>query len=401
MIQLQGFWYNGESSDRSAATLWLEENGALKIYSDADKQLLHSAHFADLSVSSRLGNTPRYIAFSGGQKFETPDNDAVDRMMKAFDEGWFSSVIHRLESHFHFVLLTLLLVIAFGWGMVTYGVPVASKLVAHALPHEVLEFATEQTLYTLDKSLFEETQLAEEEKQRVRNHFQSAVDRHPHLSLKLEFRDGGPIGANAFALPDGTIIFTDQMIRLARHDDELLAVFAHEIGHVEHRHGMRSVVQNSLLAFLLLMMTGDTSATAEIFLALPIILTELSYSRDFERESDDYALQYLRDNNIPARHFPALMQRLEKQGPCYSKVEREVIQRFEKEDEVVVEENHTIDDEVTQELLDKAVEQALAQQCNPEALDAMPEIKKSEEDFDFSNYLSTHPSTAERLQRFH
>jgi len=401
MIQLQGFWYNGEGSARTDATLWLDENGELKIYGDADKQLLHRAHFADLSVSSRLGNTPRYIGFSTGQKFETPNNDAVDSMMAEFDEGWLSSVIHKLESHFHFVLLTLLLVIAFGWGMVTYGVPVASKLVAHALPHKVLEFATEQTLYTLDKSLFEETQLAAEEKQRVRDHFQSAVNQHPHLSLKLEFRDGGPIGANAFALPDGTIIFTDQMIRLARHDDELLAVFAHEIGHVEHRHGMRSVVQNSLLAFLLLMMTGDTSATAEIFLALPIILTELAYSRNFERESDDYALQYLRDNNIPAHYFPSLMQRLEKQGPCYSKVAREVVQRFESEDEVVVHSADAVDEEASQNLLDQAVKQAQAEQCSPKALDAMPEEKKSEEDFNFSNYLSTHPSTAERLQRFY
>lgn len=403
MIQLQGYWYSGASSNRTQATLWLDETGALSVYDD-HKQLLHKAHFGDLSVSSRLGNTPRYLGFAGGQKFETPDNDSVDKILSNFQKGWLSSAIHRLESHFHFVLLTLVLVIAFGWGMVTQGVPAAAKVVAHWLPYEVLEFAGEQTLYTLDKGLFEDSQLSESEQQRVRSHFQTAIQQHPELQLKVEFRDGGPLGANAFALPDGTIIFTDQMVRLARHDDELLAVFAHEIGHVQHRHGMRSVVQDSLLAFLLLMMTGDTSATAEIFLALPIVVTELAYSRGFEWQSDDYALKYMREHNIASEHFPRLMRRLEQQAHCYRKVRAQVSQGFDPGNGVTVTDGDGSNSVSMEQQLDAAVREALIEQCHPEALDAMLEqrsVNTVEDDgFDFDNYLSTHPSTEERLRRF-
>lgn len=48
------------------------------------------------------------------------------------------------------------------------------------------------------------------------------------------------IGANAFALPDGTLVVTDELVELAGdNDDEVLAVLAHELGHIHERHGLR------------------------------------------------------------------------------------------------------------------------------------------------------------------
>ncbi|OYU72188.1 MAG: hypothetical protein CFE45_40815, partial [Burkholderiales bacterium PBB5] len=46
--------------------------------------------------------------------------------------------------------------------------------------------------------------------------------------------------ANALALPGGTLIVTDAMVRLlADRPDVLVGVFGHELGHLQHRHGMR------------------------------------------------------------------------------------------------------------------------------------------------------------------
>ena len=39
------------------------------------------------------------------------------------------------------------------------------------------------------------------------------------LQVRLEFRRGGGVGANAFALPDGIVIVTGEIVALARHDD--------------------------------------------------------------------------------------------------------------------------------------------------------------------------------------
>ena len=42
-------------------------------------------------------------------------------------------------------------------------------------------------------------------------------------------------------------------------------------------------------------------------------MTEMAYSRAFEREADDYALAYLQENNISPYHFANLMKRIEQE----------------------------------------------------------------------------------------
>ena len=87
--------------------------------------------------------------------------------------------------------------------------------------------------------------------------FHSAVaDLDPRYGFHLELRRSEVVGANAFALPDGTIVVTDALVHLAENDEELLAVLAHEIGHVVHHHALRSVMQNSAVALLLAFALG-------------------------------------------------------------------------------------------------------------------------------------------------
>jgi predicted Zn-dependent protease len=58
--------------------------------------------------------------------------------------------------------------------------------------------------------------------------------------------------------------------------------------------------------------TGDAAGTSELFYGMPVMLTELAYSRQFEREADQYALDYLRARNIPTVHFARLMRRIDR-----------------------------------------------------------------------------------------
>jgi hypothetical protein len=91
----------------------------------------------------------------------------------------------------------------------------------------------------------------------------------------------------------------------------LLAVLAHEAGNVAHRHGVQRIIQDSLLIFAVRAVTGDVSGTSELFLGLPVVLTELACSREFEREADRYALDYLASQSVSSRHFARLMRRIE------------------------------------------------------------------------------------------
>jgi predicted Zn-dependent protease len=175
----------------------------------------------------------------------------------------------------------------------------------------------------MDRSLLRPTELDEATRARLVDHFQPVMEDHAGYELKIVFRKGGRLGPNAFALPDGTIIFTDEMVRLAEDDNELVGVLAHEIGHVVHRHAMRTIVQDSLLGFVLLAITGDVSGSSELFLGLPVLLTELAYSRQFEREADRYALNYLRSQGISTVHFARLLRRMDQKIAAKSKASGE------------------------------------------------------------------------------
>ena len=99
-------------------------------------------------------------------------------------------------------------------------------------------------------------------------------------------------------------------MKLAENDEELIAIFAHEIGHVVHRHAMRSVLQNSAVVLILIAVTGDIFASSTFTAALPLLLIQTKFSREFEIEADQFSYEYLIDNNIDLKHFADIMKRI-------------------------------------------------------------------------------------------
>ena len=105
----------------------------------------------------------------------------------------------------------------------------------------------------------------------------------------LQFRSGKGLGANAYAFPSGIIVFTDDLVRLAANTDELRVIMAHEVGHVRNRHTVRNLLQNSLMAGLIVVISGDVTAVGGLAAAIPKVLVEASYSREFEYAADAVA----------------------------------------------------------------------------------------------------------------
>lgn len=58
---------------------------------------------------------------------------------------------------------------------------------------------------------------------------------------------------NAFAVPGGFVFVTTGMLKFLRDEDELVAILGHEMGHMELRHGMKSVGKENVLKFFSLM----------------------------------------------------------------------------------------------------------------------------------------------------
>ncbi|MFW5452971.1 M48 family metallopeptidase [Thioalkalivibrio sulfidiphilus] len=313
MSTIQGYYYDGRTARRHEASL--EMAGGRVRVSVGGEIVRDSVSLNDIQISSRLGNTPRSLRFADGALFETLDHLAVDRLLKGSDRAA-SGLLHRLESSLKYVALALVVTVIAVWAGVRYGVPALAQMAAYAMPVEVSRSLDRGTLELLDARLLRPSTLSESEQARLQQVFAPLVDEVPgEFAVRVLFRDAGhSIGPNALALPSGTVVFTDQLVQLAEEDAELLAVFAHELGHVVHRHGLRQTLQGSMLTLAAVVVLGDVSSLSSVMVGLPVLLTELGYSRAFEREADDYALRVMARHGIDSRHFAAILSRME-QGP--------------------------------------------------------------------------------------
>jgi predicted Zn-dependent protease len=95
--------------------------------------------------------------------------------------------------------------------------------------------------------------------------------------------------SNAITLPGGHIYVFEGLIDKAQTADELAGVVAHEVGHVAHRDGTRTVLEGAGLSLLFGMLLGDfVGGGAVIFAAKTILQT--TYSREVEATADGYGV---------------------------------------------------------------------------------------------------------------
>ncbi len=111
---------------------------------------------------------------------------------------------------------------------------------------------------------------------------------------------------NAFATPGGHIFVTRGLIRCCRTEDELAAVLAHEIGHIQLRHGMKAIEKARMTeALTILAQEGAKSfgsqEVAQLTQAFGGVISDITntminngYSRTYEYQADRAAVTILR-----------------------------------------------------------------------------------------------------------
>ena len=269
---------------------------------------------SEVNVAPRIGTTPRSIFLPDGAKCETWDNDAVDRAAAAHRVSAPLRLLHAFESRLPLVATALVATLLLGWATIEYGVPYLAREVATALPHEVDQQLGREALEVLDDLVFEPSQLAAPVRERLTRRLDElASATRPDSTVRLVFRASPKIGANALALPSGTVVVTDELVQLAAHEDEVVAMLAHELGHIQGRHALRSVLQNSATVVLIALATGDLTSLGALSATLPTFLLQMKYSRAFELEADDYAAAVLSRLGIAPEHLVAILGRLENQ----------------------------------------------------------------------------------------
>ncbi|SNC63406.1 Peptidase family M48 [Hymenobacter gelipurpurascens] len=95
---------------------------------------------------------------------------------------------------------------------------------------------------------------------------------------------------NAFATPGGHIYVFSGLIKFLDSEDQLAGVLGHEIAHADRRHTSRQLQQQYGISVLLSVLLGENpNQLAQIATGLG----QLKFSRDYEREADEYSVVYL------------------------------------------------------------------------------------------------------------
>src|SRR6185503_14921436 len=131
----------------------------------------------------------------------------------------------------------LLAIIACATLFILYGVPSGAEWLARETPPSASRLIAEQTLKAMDGKILLPTTLPSARQQQIRDRFAIVAGwEAPGNRYTLLLRSAPHIGPNAFALPDGRIVVTDQLALMAEGNADLDGVLAHEMAHVNHAH---------------------------------------------------------------------------------------------------------------------------------------------------------------------
>jgi Zn-dependent protease with chaperone function len=314
----RGIWHPPGSNKTLDAMLLAEgERLAVRL---ADRSLVGEETVARMVISDRIGRIPRRLTFADGGLFETEDNDAIDRLMVANSRNR-SVWVHELE-RFHPRLIVIVLLVFLLSGLIyRFAIPALVEVAVWVTPSVVSDVMSSGMLASLDKAVLGPSRLPMAEQQKIREAFNQIAkfSSHGSAGYHLNFRDGGYLGPNAFALPDGSLVLTDQLVEMAGGDTEMiLGVLAHEIGHVEKQHALRQMYRAAGTAGLIMLIAGDIGSGGQEVLTDGSALLALSYSRTSEAEADRVSVELMakagHDPTAIGRFFKLLEDRLGDKG---------------------------------------------------------------------------------------
>lgn len=308
---LKASYFDGRSARAQPVTLTLHTEGR--------RMHLHlQGEGIDLQVPAKQVQWPertrhgmRLAHFSGGGHVQCDDSLAWDNWVHS--QGLGESLVVKMQQSWRWVAGSVAVLATLAVALQLWGLPLLARAVVAATPPGIEQSLGESTLTAMDQALMHPSKLTLDEQNRITQAFADAVAHQDAASLgpwKLVFRQS-ELGPNALALPGGTIIMTDEMVQLVNADTQVLtAVLAHELGHVQQRHGLRMLVQATVLGAAGAVVLGDFSTLLAV---VPAVLGQAHYSREAEHEADAHAVKVLKDAGLSPLHMVTLFEALERE----------------------------------------------------------------------------------------
>lgn len=187
-----------------------------------------------------------------------------------------------------------------------YFIPFLAVQVVENLPtsydEELGEYVFDQMAEGLEIDSFETVLV---------NEYAQKIDFNTAYPIQIHVVKGDVV--NAFALPGGHIVVYEGILKKMQHKEELAALLAHEVSHVNHRHSIKSIAKSLSSYLFLSIITSDVNGITSVLVSNADMFSSLTYSRSLEDEADTEGLKILYDNKIDQRGFVYLFETLGKE----------------------------------------------------------------------------------------
>jgi Zn-dependent protease with chaperone function len=295
-------YFDGRTSRLYRVTLQVQD-GVAQVRGEVERD----APLGELRVSERSRHALRKVTFADGAYLEVRDLAGMAALLHR--TGHADSWVVRIQQSWRGALTAAagtMAVLGLGY---LYVLPAAADWLARAMPPSMERQLGQGVLAVLDQRVFEPSRFSDQRMAALGARFRQLQPPGGGApAWQLVFRKSR-YGPNAFALPSGDIVLTDEMVRLLDDDDAVMGVLAHELGHLHQHHLTRRVIQGAVVTAGAAMLFGDVST---LLTTVPAALVDLKYSRDAERDADDYAIAMMQRNGVPLEHLLRVFERLHK-----------------------------------------------------------------------------------------
>lgn len=313
MIEIKAFYFDGKTSEKKHVTVQLSESAAVVLL---ETPLRYERK--EIQAESPMANLPLVLDFKDGSRVEVPPENFKYKEVSFFFSKK-SQLLFLLENNWLSFALSFSLFVAIMIFLVQVILPKISEEIAHKVPQKWANKIDTAIVSQLDGPFFSPSTLAKEKQDQVQSYLKSKLTTAPQILFrKLSV-------PNAFALAGNTVFLGDELIEILHQDEEILAVALHEVGHLKNRHVLSMLISSSALSILGFLIIGDMVGGTEWVLNIGIFLMGAQYSRDYETQADQYAIQELKRQRISPACFKKALKSIEKSHNIREKVEGELL----------------------------------------------------------------------------
>ena len=140
---------------------------------------------------------------------------------------------------------------------------------------------------------------------------QELINNSDSRDIPFNFQVVASDEVNAFATPGGYVYVTTGLLKTAENRAQLASVMAHEIAHINEKHGVKGLKQAVAAKGIANAAGVETSTLAQIAYQLTV---DLPQSRSYEYEADSSGLQILEQAGYPAKAFGDFLAKLQSTG---------------------------------------------------------------------------------------